>query len=687
MRTLVLFLFLCGSYTHVFSQWKTVYPMSSPPLDVAVADPNYVFLLVWQPNTTFLQKSSDGARTWKLMDVGNTEELTSIFFTDSLTGFVTSYKGVYKTVDGARTWQLYPLPENFPVPSDLVFISASVGYLRSANNRLAKTTNGGNTWAELPSAPQGTPIYGNSFSFFDTNTGYVISDMKLFATKDGGSEWTPMNLNYNVTAVYAVNQTIAYASAGSMMFKTENAGETWSHVSHINAKFMHFKNADEGLLFEDYSDVYKITEGGTNITNVYNSEYPFSWYQISFSGDFGCALGGDRAIVTTQDGGASWKLNQIYPQHGQFRDVHFTSSQEGFVIGEDRGVIRTDDNAVSWYYDENHFDRDDLYQMAFAHPDTGIFVVTNNYAFTTYDGGQSMFLNEWNPPIIGHLQSFDYEMINSKIMYTVGSKVKVAKSIDGGKSWSSFEFTFSNSLNAIKCLDANTCHAAGSVGKVVSTWDGGAHWKVHDLDVNSDLTEVFLLDENLGFIGGRSVILRTDNGGQTWTIMPINTGWSVISFHFITPVKAYAVTNGGEVFRTENAGQSWTLKQGTGIPDGATSHYFTKTFMRDTTHIYGISESNIYRWTQPPPEPDVVTGVDEESHRELSVYPNPTVGRLRVVSPSQVEGIAVIDLHGILLQTYEARTEELDLSDLSPGMYLVRVKRSSGVQVNKIIKR
>jgi photosystem II stability/assembly factor-like uncharacterized protein len=584
------------------------------------------------------------------------------------------------------TWQLRALPVGFPTPEDIVFTSQSVGYLRSGNNRMAKTTDGGVTWLKLAAAPLSTSEFGNSFSFADDNNGYVISGYKLFKTNDGGNQWSPVSFSYSVASVYAVNQNVAYIGASYNLYRTSNGGQTWEAVNYLDAKFMHFKNADEGLFFADYSEVYKTSNGGMAVSNVYNSKFTFSWQRVSLSGEFGCAIGGDNAIVTTMDGGNSWRLNQIRPQHGELRDVHFNSSQEGFIVGEDRGMIRTDDNALSWYYDENHFERDDLYQIAFSHLDTGIFVVTNNYAYTTYDGGETMFFNDWIVPIVGHLQSNDYEMVNSKVVYTVGGKVKIAKSIDGGKSWSPFSFSFSNILTAIKCLDANTCHAVGGVGMLVSTWDGGGHWKVNDLPTNSDLHEVFLLNGEVGFIGGsQGLILRTTNGGQTWNVLSTSAQWPVIAFHFLTSEKGYAVTEGGEVLRTDNSGMSWTLKQGTDIPGG--SYYtFAKTFMRDTTHIYGITQGSIFRWTPPPPEPTVVTAI-ELPIQKILIYPNPTSDLVHFNFPDQIEGIKVMDSHGIVLRKYEAHTSEIDVADLSPGIYIVQVILPLDIQVNKIIKR
>lgn len=130
------------SSSMALSQWQSVYPVVPEGTDVAVVSPDHVFLVGEKDfNQGWLLSSSDGGRTWRRFEL--TASPLSVYFADSLTGFIASAGSVLKTMDGARTWQSKPLPPGFPTPMEIHFTSATVGYVRAANNRMAKTTDGG----------------------------------------------------------------------------------------------------------------------------------------------------------------------------------------------------------------------------------------------------------------------------------------------------------------------------------------------------------------------------------------------------------------------------------------------------------------------------------------------------------------------------------------------------------------
>jgi len=609
--------------------------------------------------------------------------VSAIFFSDSLTGFVASGQSVYKTIDGAKTWKQVNLPAGIlSLPYEISFTSLKTGYIGFQNNKIAKTTDGGETWVRLKNDPPSGNGYHNSFSFADDTVGYAVSNYYLYKTSDGGNSWTVTAAPYGAQSVFAVNRSVAYIASSFDTYKTSDGGASWSG-SYWNSGLMYFTNPDDGLIFSDYSEIFKKTTGSEDFMQTYHSsKFVFSWYRISFAEDFGCALGGDNSIVVTNDGGSSWKLfNRT--EHFSFSDTHFSSTTEGLILGNNGGILRTDDNTRSWYFDE-HVPRDDYYQMAFSDLDTGIVVTTNNYAFHTYDGGKSFVQEDWTPPIIGHLQSYDYEMVSSKIIYSVGSKVKVTKSVDGGKSWTPFDFEFSNSISTIKCTDAKTCHAAGAVGMVISTWDGGDHWKVNNLLLNNDLVSIQFINSSLGFVGGTGgVILRTDNGGQSWTILYTGASWSVISFHFINDEKGYAVTEGGEVLYTKDKGLNWEIKE-----FNSSIYNFSHSFTRDTSSIYGIGEDGgIYRWTPRSDVIKVVTGTEPKvTENTIKVFPNPFSNSLFFDSSDNINEITIIDVRGVTQKHSQENVRYLDTADLPPGIYIAQITYGQNIQTVKIFK-
>lgn len=126
-------------------------------------------------------------------------------------------------------------------------------------------------------------------------------------------------------------------------------------------------------------------------------------------------------------------------------------------------------------------------------------------------------------------------------------------------------------------LDAQRVFVGG-VDALMKSADGGQNWtELPLLDesntpiFNSTIQAIHFFDENTGvatgFIltGNVEAILRTTDGGQHWKIVHAQTGGTaprfLTDFSFPTPEVGYACGNRGVILKTENAGLSWTPVQ------------------------------------------------------------------------------------------------------------------------------
>ena len=77
------------------------------------------------------------------------------------------------------------------------------------------------------------------------------------------------------------------------------------------------------------------------------------------------------------------------------------------------------------------------------------------------------------------------------------------------------------------------------------------------------------------------------------------------------------------------------------------------------------------------------SGLEDAEFAELSVYPNPTRGK--VTFNQAIEKIEVIDLSGKTLQTYE-NVNEINIESLPAGVYHLRMTIGDKTKIRKIIK-
>ncbi|HYV93065.1 MAG TPA: YCF48-related protein [Chitinophagales bacterium] len=159
--------------------------------------------------------------------------------------------------------------------------------------------------------------------------------------------------------------------------------------------------------------------------------------------------------------------------------------------------------------------------------------------------------------------------------YAVGQDIsaigQIAKTVDGGVTWTSTSFDQSNLLRSVTFVNMDTgfvCGAFGtdSIGLVFKTEDGGSNWTLIFSDTFEYFRAVDFISRDTGFLAGNNgTILKTTDGGTTWSTYNLGQDTSdVIQLNMVNSQIGYAVCAGpsypfnpGFVFKTSNGGATW----------------------------------------------------------------------------------------------------------------------------------
>lgn len=118
--------------------------------------------------------------------------------------------------------------------------------------------------------------------------------------------------------------------------------------------------------------------------------------------------------------------------------------------------------------------------------------------------------------------------------------------------------------------------AVGDHGVVLLSDDGRSFRQAKAVPTNTMLTTVQFLDQQHGFAGGHDgVVLRTDDGGETWALLRATPGAEqpILSLHFDSPEHGMAVGLYGWAIETGDGGHTWhDVHIGSG--DDADRHLF-----------------------------------------------------------------------------------------------------------------
>ncbi|MGH7658305.1 MAG: WD40/YVTN/BNR-like repeat-containing protein, partial [Gemmatimonadales bacterium] len=185
--------------------------MSSPTEGVAAG-----YLGMGRVPSTLL-KTRDGGRTWnpvtgcavKAMVGGLNREfecdVIRIQFVTPLVGYLVARHKCFgagcgpppilgKTEDGGESWRFFVGPGDASVVSarDLFFTDENNGIVRTSDKKVARTTDGGETWKGLLASvgPSGYLL------FADPEVGWALEEQKISYTVDGGSRWNSRALRF-----------------------------------------------------------------------------------------------------------------------------------------------------------------------------------------------------------------------------------------------------------------------------------------------------------------------------------------------------------------------------------------------------------------------------------------------------------------------------------------------------------
>ncbi len=207
--------------------------------------------------------------------------------------------------------------------------------------------------------------------------------------------------------------------------------------------------------------------------------------------------------------------------------------------------------------------------MDFTDPDNGIAVGWGGKISVTTDGGES-----WVPGSPSVSRDFNkIFIINSQDMIIAGGEHSdsvaggmqtILRSINGGQAWSVAHDQPGYWLHSVHFPTGTTGFAVGDSGVILKTANGGATWTPVAAPVQRNFNAIWFTDANHGFIAGGypsddsiRTLLQTTNGGNTWTISIDEPGSMLRDIHFADAGTGYAVGDRAIVLKTTDGGASW----------------------------------------------------------------------------------------------------------------------------------
>jgi len=276
-----------------------------------------------------------------------------------------------------------------------------------------------------------------------------------------------------------------------------------------------------------FSSAVGAAEPQTALTSVVSGTVHQALFSIAMDGKTGYATGAAGEILSTEDGGASWKAMTPAPTPLSLLGVT-TNGGRTLAVGQ-KGLILSLKDGKWTPVDSGSSSR--LFAVHVNQKGDAVAVGEFGTVLASGDGGESWrnvaptwdaFTEHGEEP---HL--YDAAVDADGVMTIAGEFGLILRSSDGGGSWhelhrgdaSIFGLTFDGQGRA---------YAVGQVGTVLRSDDNGKSWTKLASGSDANLLSVRMLSHDVAVVSGVRGSLVTHDGGQSWqsrTEGPLGSLW------------------------------------------------------------------------------------------------------------------------------------------------------------------
>ena len=709
-----------NSWTNTFSEADVI---SIGDLAIDPNNPNVLYAGTGEANASSfsffgdgIYKSTDGGENWEHSGLAESVYIGRIVvdYNNSSNVFVAACgnlfspnedRGIYRSKNGGKDWERILFVNDSTAGIDLlqhptnpnILYATMWDRIRGLNYRKSfgdgsgvwKSLDGGDSWNELTvGLPTGDDVgrIGIDISKSNPEVLYAFYDMpfqevRVYKTIDGGQNWTrtsdgildgmgsSFGWYFGQLRIDPANENNVFVM-GVSMYKTTNGGSSWvqtgwdMHVDH------------HAMIIDDVSG------------KMY--------------------AGNDGGFYTSTNNGLSWKkTNNIGLT--QFYDIEIDYQMPNRIYGgtQDNNTIRTLTGS------DNDWDRilggDGFYTIV-DYSDNDIIYAEYQWGnlFKSIDGGfdfeyiAGQMENDrknWSSPLA-------MDPINPEILY-FGTH-RVWKTSNGGDFWVSITDDLTDgddgstyhtvSTIAVSDVNNNIILAGTDDGRVHITTNAGLDWA----EISEGLPKRWItrvetdpFDENTiyvtlsGFRWDESEphVLMSNDLGQNWIDISSNLPEMPVNIVLCDPEIKGAMFIGTDagVYYSELYGDKWVniMDDLPNVP--VTAMKIHKPTRKLVIGTYGLSAYSL--------DLNDIVSIDEQadlSSFEIVLSPNPVSDMLHIQGESSLEHVEIVGLNGQKIFSFDNRndkSEQIDVSSLSPGIYVVHVSNGNGFSSQKFIKQ
>jgi len=465
--------------------------------------------------------------------------LTGLVYTASTSTFTAVGEAgtTVRTGDSGASWQVAfeagrTSFTDLASPAPGVLVAAGAPPLGSGKGSgVFRSTDGGQTWSQRLDAGSPGQLAVTKLAFADALFGVAAGPLGVWRTEDGGSSWTPVN----------------NAPATQFVVSGDFGGVAWA-------------DTDVVLIYGGFGKILRSADRGVTWADVSPAGFFDNWRDMAFNATgVGVAVGPNGKVARSTDRGANWQ-EVATPMTEPGTAVAFANSSTVVVMGNLFRAMRSTDAGETWAAGSGFFGASSQFRLRFASPTVGLAVsAIGGLTLRTDDGGAT-----WTRVGGGTLdeQVIGMAASPSGTVVLAGSLDRdLLRSADGGATWARAPGSYPGQFRFQKPSFATEQRviAMRPAGQIALSLDAGQTWNTR----YDQLGQVLLADTTMAsadiglVVGNNGLILRSNDGGSSWTAVASGTTLPLKSVGCLTATVCLA--GGGVFLRSTDAGNTWSV--------------------------------------------------------------------------------------------------------------------------------
>jgi len=494
----------------------------------------------------------------------------------TLVGFL---NGAHLVMSGdyGKTWRQFDnvtfLSENV---RSISAQSPTTWYVVTSRNIL-RTTDRGASWQYANSEYQARGL--QRFVFVDSLYGYQLREGQLLRTRDGGANWTEMDIfGFGVVSDLAagphLGDDVYCMSIGRYLVnKSSDAGESWN-ISLTETAFpdaqpltMAFFDGRTGMIGGDGGRILRTSDGGQSWSIVHGIGYIGTIADLIFrDANTGIATTYTPTMLISSNGGSRWDEVIPSPDHSP-RMLAVSPGGTFFTVASDAenrfDLLASTDDGLTWELRgrlplDYTINRPEMPQSLYALSENELWAGgTYSLLMHSSDGGRNwrrMILeNAMTSPFSTGMEIFFFPP--DTILYMRSNTVMYSS--DRGENWEMRPTMSGRSIRSAEFLTPQLGYALLPTD-FARTTDGGITWDISD-EFRPSLLHFFNATDGVVLWSNSdeddlAYLMRTADGGRNWERYPTNERVNWSSWYWLARDVGWAYGYGGTIRRTDNGG-------------------------------------------------------------------------------------------------------------------------------------